>query len=274
MKKKIAIIGGQGFIAKNLASSLKTDFSVTVLNSNDVLGYLVPATNHFEIIIYACEPALTSIYDHDLKIKLDLKRKKIFENLPGFYLYLSTTKVYENSNQAHLHEGLDIKATSSYCAFKFKQEQNFLNQNMLVFRLSNIIGPSLHSSTLMSKLMLDFSSKERIIEVNEVHSYVNYLDVKDLAGAIRAVIANRKFNRSNLFNIASKNTYSISQIIDFVGDAFNSKDFLIKPKNYNKNTVSNKLQVIDISKARELLGWYPRINLNKSINKIKEQLTL
>jgi nucleoside-diphosphate-sugar epimerase len=264
--KKIAIIGSEGFIGSNIADALNKDFILSCYRSIDV-EYLKPnPKTSFDLIIYACEPSLTSLYDSELIKQLKDRKHMVLNRLQGHYLYLSSTLVYDNfSEKAEISEKSDINLKSNYAKFKYQQEKGFIKNGMTVFRLSNIIGPRMSANSLVSKIFSDLDKKSKTVELREINSFVNYLDVRDLISAIRLLI--HDINKTNgIYNLASNKDYSIPNLVDYVAKELKLENWNISSK--SKGFVNNR-RIISIDKMKTDFGWEPKISIKSSIKNLR-----
>lgn len=264
--KKIAIVGSEGFIGSNLVDALNKDFILSSYRTIDVENLKFDPKVSFDLIVYACEPSLTSLYDTELIKKLKNKKNMILNKLQGHYLYLSSTLVYKNlSELTEVSERSEINVKSNYANFKYQQEKDFIKNGMTVFRLSNIIGPRMSSNSLLSKIFNDLIKKNGYIELQEIDSFVNYLDIKDLISGIRLLIHNID-DANGIYNLASNKQHSIPSIVEYVAKELRLENWNISAKNksfsYNRN-------IISINKMKLDFDWEPKISIKTSIKELR-----
>jgi len=93
----------------------------------------------------------------------------------------------------------------------------------------------------------------------------DYIDVEDIAQAHFLALEYLDNNNSSIeCNLGSKNGYSVKEIINMCEKITNKK---IEYKIYPPREGDSAILIADNSKAEEILGWKPKIDIKESIKK-------
>lgn len=239
-----------------------------------------------EIIIHlAAQPLVNESYIYTSKtyktnimgtIELMELCKKI-KNIKHILVFTSD-KVYKNLEGDHLRESSKLGGIDPYSASKSSQDiitnsykQSFFKKklNVSIIRAGNIIGGGdWNLSRLVPDIYMSIYNKNKLAirNPNAIRPWQHILDVID--AIIIILIKNKKRINldTNIFNIGP-NLSSNIRVIDLVkkikkiskNDNFN---YLIKKIKF-KETKILRLSNLHIKKR---LGWFPRLNINQSVN--------
>jgi nucleoside-diphosphate-sugar epimerase len=134
-------------------------------------------------------------------------------------------------------------------------------QNAIVLRFSQVYGPD-EPVVRIIPILLDALRNDKIFNLygtGEERRRFLYID-----DAVSAIILALKSEQKGVFNIAGKSTNSIIDLIEDAESVFEKK-LILKRINYQGKIFDN---VPDITKAGELLCYYPQYSLEEGLRKI------
>lgn len=246
MRKKILLIGSNGFIGKNLSIYLKKFFSIYKLNRN------VLKENRKNI---SC----------DISKKNDLKKKflkfpkfeyvinlsgqveknkskmrnniyqgnknliQIFKKTEATLVFFSTVLVYGHSKN-YSNEKSILNPNSDYAKIKVKTENlyNKTCKKFLILRVGNVYDDQLSKKGLLKNLIGAIKNDTTFI-VNKLETARNYIHIEDLTRIIKIIIDSKKINKT--LNIGHQNI-SNKKMIKIFEKIFKKK---IKTKNLKQS---------------------------------------
>ena len=163
-------------------------------------------------------------------------------------------KVKENFKLNPLH----YYAYTKYIGEKIVQNYARLNNiNFFILRFFNVYGNK--SNAVVARFIAQFLQKKKITIYGNGKQSRDFVHVEDIISAIKILI-NRNI-KSNIFNVGSSRSYKINLL----------KNLITKSKNYihlNKRFDDIEISISNIYKIKNILGWQPKINFKKGINKI------
>ena len=195
-----------------------------------------------------------------------LKKCKQFIFASSEWVYGDTDKKIEkNENSA-----IDIsRLTSIYAVTKAAMEP-IINQilgttNTVILRFGLVYGPREKSWSAVERLLVDVSEKE-IIEVGSLENGRCFIYIDDL---VEGIISSFRVKGNNLFNLSGDKLLTLGDVIK-TSSALLSKNPRVKeidPTKFVQRNLSNL-------KAKELLGWEPKIDLYTGLERIAKYLKL
>ena len=232
--KKILIIGKRGFIGKNLNKFLKTEYNVKLISFKNALNFNQFTKYNFVINTSISKSYITKKYnknfDNDAKIADRINNKKTV------YVFLSSRKVYKA--KPNISEDSKLSPRSNYSKNKLRTEKilhkKFKN-NLIVLRISNIIGNKLKFSKNLHKTFVDIfydKAKKGIIYDNK-KNYKDFLSIQKFCEIVKMII--RK-NLRGTFNVSIGKKVYLNDLIRWLNH-FNTRKF--KTINFNKITNGN-----------------------------------
>lgn len=273
--KNVGILG-LGYIGSNLfnyLSSIKKEFNINITPINkENINVIESAT--FDYFINCVGPEgdfrkdiLKTIDSNICLLIYLLKNLKVNDN----FLTLSSTRIYgfspddkmvfdESRFQCSNHLLLDYiydgsKKLIESIVMNYSKE---LNYKTTIARLSNVYGKfnKLDESTFIKKMFkckLDNINLETSQNRNSKKDYVYISDA--IEGILRALLLSKG---NNIFNIASGLSYSIDEISKII-------DIKIDYKNENKEILFSDISII---KAKDLLNFNPKVNIDEGLRRI------
>ena len=129
--------------------------------------------------------------------------------------------------------------------------------NCIILRFFNIYGPGQKESFLIPTIIKQL--KKGNIELDDPKPKRDFLYIKD---AVEAYVNAGEYNDSNfeIFNIGSGVSYSVDEIVKKLID-ISGREIIVNYRNKRrKNEIMNV--IADIKKAKEKLGWKPKIGID------------
>lgn len=253
--KKILILGGEGFIGRNIAdflgdyydcysvgirkSSLKTKFKKRKDKFIKKDPYKDKIKNNYSAIIH--------LIDNLVGIKEFPKReKKLIENLGlnknNHLIIFSSAAIYANPNSDYGKRKLELeRVCSDYCS------QNGIK--LTIFRLFNTYGPYQtpnKQGSLVANILTNYLSG-KITKINDKSAKRDFLFSGDIGKFVRYAIKN---SIVGTIDLASNRLISIGELVEII----------------EKNIVKNRL-LLDWKNAKEKI-FCPKAK-NKFLKKVK-----
>lgn len=302
MKKlTVLVIGGTGFIGSNLVIALqKLGYHVIVYSRGhpSALGIIRKVeyvigniSNHGEIdkvldrVDYVFHFASSTnpkssendlIFDitSNLVSSIHIMEACVKNNVKKLIYCSSGGTVYGIHNEMPLHEDVNCQPISSYGLVKYTIE-NYLkyfnhkfNLDYEVLRLSNPYGIG-QSYTASQGIIAIFIKK--ILNDDEIQVFGNgsivrdYIYIDDFVSLCIKLLTIEKKN--NVINVGRGIGYSISDIISNIENSLNKK---AKVKYLPERKFDVPEIYLDISKAKEIYEWEPKVDLQDGIQKTIE----
>lgn len=156
---------------------------------------------------------------------------------------------YENSK----------KIIDSYLSDKIIKEK----YKFTVLRPSSIYGKGLKNDKIIIQLINKIKNRKMII-LKAPFQKINFIHANDVAYAVYLSASKKKYG---IFNIGSNKFYSIKDVANIINNLAIKKS-LIKVNKIQKKLIFQKKFNISISRAKNILGWKPKILINQGINLI------
>ena len=298
MKKKILIIGGTGFIGKNLVLKLRTKnfkiFSLShsvdkrIIYKQHAKQIKCDITNktelkkkldklNFDFIIN-----LSGYVDHSKKVKtmnthynglknlVEIFKKKKFK----LFIQIGTSLEY-GAKKSPQFETFKCKPKSHYGLSKLKSSEYLVNTNKKIFfpyiilRLYQIYGPHQKTERLLP-LVVEACLKDKTFSTTAGTQLRDFLYVDDLNDLIIKILRSKVKNE--IFNVGSGQPVQIKKLIlkikKIIGKGMPKFGMLKMRKDETIHLYPN------INKVKKFFNWKPKTNLtlglNRTINHFKK----
>jgi len=174
-----------------------------------------------------------------------------------------------------VNEDVPLNAQNVYGLSKVKETSFALaygaehNLPVVVARIFNPIGGGMHAKFLISRIIDQINEfkqgKRRALEVSRLDAKRDYIDIKDVALGIKALIENEP--QEAVYNIGSGISTSNQELVDLIID---NSDLVDRPLVEQTSPDKEPLVAIqaDISRMEREFGWKPQSTLVETVKEI------
>ena len=232
--KKVLIIGKRGFIGKSLNNFLKLKHKVKLISFRNALKY--KQINKYNFVINSSisknyiKNKYNKNFDNDLKIAERINNKETT------YVFLSSRKVYKA--KPNISENSKLSPKSNYSKNKLKTEKilykKFKN-NLIILRISNLIGDKLKFSKNLHKTFVDifYEKAKKGIIYNNKKNYKDFISIQKFGEIISMIILK---DLKGTFNVSIGQKVYLNDLVKWL-NYFNKRKFKII--NYDKASDRN-----------------------------------
>jgi len=269
---KIGITGSTGILGSNLRKILNNEnfscFKSKVQNYSDVYKWI--KKNQFDSIIHLAAIVPTSDVNknkkYSLKVNLEgtknlIKAINLHSNKKVWFFFSSTSHVYKFKTNK-IKETDTAMPVSYYGKTKMmaenyvKKKENYITP--CIGRIFSFTDKKQNKSFIIPKIIGELKSKRKKIYVQNLNHIRDFLQIKDIAFAIKILLKNKS---KGVYNICSSKGINLMDLMIELNKKYKKK--IIFEKNKDKTIL------VGINKKLINLGWRP----NK-INYIKYLLNL
>lgn len=305
--KKVLITGGAGFIGSHLAEKLCSDNDVVVLDnldtgSRDNLSAIKEDVSFVEGDIRDGEAVKDALREADLvfhcaaQISVERSVENPTEtnqiNVEGTlrvldqcrkedvqrFVFVSSSSVYGSGPELPKREDMQPNPESPYAESKIKGEQHCRQFNDLhglpcvILRCFNVYGSRQQASSPYASVIPRFISAtlrdQKPIVFGDGEQTRDFIFVDDVVDALSRA-ADVKNARGETINIASARPISILGLLEVLGEIFNRE---IEPAFRDERPGDVRHSVADVSKAKDILRFSPRVELADGLRRTVDHL--
>lgn len=307
MKKKIAIVGGAGFIGSHLTNLyVKNDYSVYVfdnfstgniefINLNDNLNIHKGDILNLEEICKFVDDTKPDILFHLAAIHYIPQCEKnpadaIRINIEGTQnvltacagkvarlIFTSTGAIYSPEIEISLNENEVIDTRDVYGMTKFAAEKLVEHHDRkgrgetIIARLFNAVGTNETNPHLIPAILEQLEEGKTDVELGNLYPKRDYIHVDDIAAGLKSLADYENFTKDKIFNIGSGKERSIQDLIDIFCEVTELDIKIIQVKSRMRKN-DRKSQLADISRLQNVTKWRPKRDVNLAISQIWEEL--
>ena len=231
--KRILLIGKRGFLGNHLNHYLRKNFQIKFISFREISNLKKTEANYDYIINTSINKnyinkKYNKKFDNDLKISNYLDPKK------NIFIFLSSRKVYKSKE--NIRETDKLNPLTHYSKNKLITEnflKNKFEKNILILRISNIIGYKLNVKKKLHKTFVDLfyeKAKKGFIYDNKKR-FKDFLSVQKFCEILVMII---KKDLRGTYNISIGRKIYLNQIISWL-NKYNKKRFKIINFNSKKN---------------------------------------
>jgi len=307
--KKIAIIGGAGFIGSHLVNLYgKTDSSVHVFDnfSTGNLKFIESITNltihkgdilnlqeiskfvddvkpdvlfHLAAIHYIpqCEENPTEA----IRINIEGTQNVLTacSGKVSRVIFTSTGAIYSPEIETSLSEKAEVDTRDVYGMTKFAAEKLVEHHERkgrgetIIARLFNAVGTNETNPHLIPAILDQLEEGKTDIELGNLYPKRDYIHVDDIAAGLKSLADCHTFKKEKIFNIGSGTESSIQELIDIFRDVTKLDIKVIQVESRMRKN-DRKSQLADISQLTSVTKWKPVRDVNLAISQIWEELKI
>jgi len=210
------------------------------------------------------------LYRINVNGTLNILRAAVKMKIKPKFLLVSSSYVYGNIEESKqpITEDDEIYPVNHYGASKAASEnigrafKNEYGLPLVIARPFNHIGVGQDKHFIVPKIIRTIKDKRNTIELGNVKTVRDFLDVRDVVSAYLRIIDN--FMDNEVFNIASGNGVMISEIINLIEKISGNK---LKIRTEGSLLRSSEIFHLlgDYTKIKEKLSWHPVFNLKETL---------
>lgn len=298
---KFLVTGGAGFIGTNLVKEFLAQGHEVVVFDNYAAGRkperVLPGANYIEgdirnfgILSQACKgidgichlaalPRVTYSVEHPvetnevnisgtLNVLLAARDNKVKR-----VIFASSSSVYGNQDKYPVKEDFISLPVSPYALHKFAGEHycrlfsDLYGVETVSLRYFNVYGPYFDPdgpyALVVGKFLKQKKEGRPMTVCGDGEYFRDYTHVSDVVRANILAMNSRQVGKGEIFNVGNGNPHSVNEIVKLIGG-----EFVFVPPRPGDVRITHA----DIAKAKEILGWEPKINLEEGIKRLKEDL--
>lgn len=298
LKGNVLVTGGSGFVGREVVKQLqKNGYSVTVL---DIAEKPSDFTNvkYIKGDIQNAAKCVIACAGQDFVIHLAAKPRipESFINPDDYFdanvtgtrniltaasavgirkfVYCSSSSIYGNNpaphKPYHKPDPLNYYAmTKLFGEHMCRQYKNMFNLDYTILRFFTVYGPEQPGCDDKGLMIAKFGRLANEGKSLTIHGdgemRRDYIHVSDVAHGVIAGMESKV--KSEIFNIGTGTNISVNSIVDIIkGFKEVTVENIDKPKGYANETLA------DISKAKKLLGWEPKVQQHTGIKDYYTQI--
>lgn len=274
MAKKIIVTGGTGFIGSHLVNVLlERGYEVSVFDVKEEGRKNVDYTigdirnqEHFQKYVDVIKPYCIVHLAGEIRGGYEtlytanvLGTENVLKSFEGRCIFMSTGMVYQGNEVPYTEEQPTNPQDHYPKTKKLAEDLCIRRKNTAIIRASVVYGPRQKSPMFISVLKQALKAKKGAFQMTKGEQKRDFLHVKDLIHAICLLI---EHPYSGIINIGSGRNISLKETIEIARNLVG--DFPVEyTVPYREHEMMDYL--LDISKAKTLLNWEPRITLEEGL---------
>ncbi len=284
-KLKVTVTGSRGFIGSSLTKKLRTaNIEVMELDLKNGINLLDPEVlkkiPSFDTLVHL---AARNYVPESYEKPLDFYSNNLVSTLHALELcrinharmIFTSSYVYGIPQYLPIDEDHPVQAFNPYADTKLIGEKlsqsynNFFGIEAVILRPFNVYGPHQNENFLIPSILNQLESGH--IKLNDSRPKRDFVFIDDLVDFFLKVIFYPK-STFEIFNVGSGVSYSVEQIVKIIVNNFHS-DVEVEFKDQQRENEIMETRA-DISKAAQLLNWFPETSFEDGIVKTMRELNL
>lgn len=266
---RIVITGASGFLGHHLLkrlSNLGVDHIGLSRSSQPGLVHVndYKDTPNGDVLVHLGETndrglvnKLSSVYEKRAISVLGELIKKGYQKI----IYASSSVLYGEAYTSPCKVSDDVFIVDTYTRVKRRSEEAVLASGGVVARLSNLYGPGMSDSNVLSAILRQLKENGPVRLLNTL-PVRDFLWVEDAADALVAMIYS---DVSGIYNVGSGLGTSIAELAHEVIVSAGQETREVVPSSAGAKKTS---LVLDISQTTSDLNWYPKMVLKKGVQNL------
>jgi GDP-4-dehydro-6-deoxy-D-mannose reductase len=292
---KVLVLGANGFVGRNVAEAFSADSNYEVYRASrdarpddeHAVSVNLEDKKAVQELIVRLKPEIVVNCAGIVDPSKDFNLNEVFTRnilggivaakyVPERIIISGSASEYGEVGEAELpvDEDTPLGASSGYGLSK-RNETSFAREYakehhlpLVVARIFNPLGPAMQERFLTSRLIQQFneikSGRRDNIEVNRADARRDYIDVRDVARAIKTLAENKP--RYDVYNVGSGVATSTRHLVD-VMSGYNNIDHSPLVETSASPEPIYAIQA-DIARITNEFGWRPQISLNQTVEDI------
>ncbi|MDP3710664.1 MAG: NAD-dependent epimerase/dehydratase family protein [bacterium] len=185
-------------------------------------------------------------------------------------VYSASSSAYGNQKKLPLRENMEARPLSPYGLQKYIGElycklfSDIYGLETISLRYFNVYGPGAPTegayAMMMARFLIQRKNSEPLTIVPDGKQSRAFTHVRDVVRANILAAKSAKVGSGEVINIAGKKNHTVLEIADMIGG----------PKVFIEPRLEPKHSLADLSKAKKLLGWEPKISLEEGIAELRK----
>lgn len=277
-QKRILVTGSEGMFGKCLVEELKKKNCKVILfdkAQGDVTDWdSVKNIKQVDMICHlAAIPSVAYSFENPLEVMgvnalgtlnlLELARKYKVEK----FIFISSY-LYGNPQYLPIDEKHPLQPGSPYAYSKLAAEtfcesyHEAFNLPMVIFRPFNVYGPN-QKDMLIPTIIRQLDSEKIVLK--DIEPKRDFVFISDVMSAIISALE-LDISGYEIFNIGNGKSYSVREVCEIIFKLTKKRVTLLDLKQRRPNEIMDC--VADITKAKAILGWEPKISLTEGLSRI------
>jgi UDP-glucuronate 4-epimerase len=188
------------------------------------------------------------------------------------FIFASSSSVYGESRKVPFsEEDLDVRPISPYGATKRAGEllcysyHHLFGMNIACLRIFTAYGPRQRPEMAIHKFIRLIEQGGKIPMYGDGSSRRDYTYIDDLIDGVLAAVHRHK--GFEIYNLGESQTTSLKELIELIEEALGKKANI---ERFEPQPGDVFLTYADVSKARRMLGYEPKVNMTEGIKRFVE----
>ena len=192
-------------------------------------------------------------------------------------VFSSSSSVYGNCNAKMFKEDItDLEPISPYaqtkktCEDLIKHYSSQFGINAVCLRLFTVFGPKQRPDLAVRKFSECIMNDRQVPLYGDGTTYRDYTYIDDITDGI---IASMKYDKTpfEIINLGSQNPVTLDELVQYIEEELGKKAMINHCPMQQGDVVKT---YADITKAKELLGYYPKFTFKQGLHRFIEQLSI